>query len=250
MFTKIPVRNFAWDERQGANAAIFLPVVGAVCGIASFLAVKACRVLACYGIASADPLAAMALLSLFCVCGFLHWDGFMDTVDCLLSSRDREGKLRILKDSNTGAFSVVAAGLLLVCLFASIKAWLGASEDLDFILVLAPAFSRAWAAFLMFSVPTLETSSLMRFFTKGASEYHRLSMLTASTLAALLAAFEAGRLTPVAFAVGAALGYVVANTARKELGGINGDIIGATIVLTEAAIYFAAPIAAQLQSLL
>ena len=49
---------------------------------------------------------AMALIPVI-VSGGIHLDGFADTVDALSSYGDREKKLEILKDPNTGAFAVI-----------------------------------------------------------------------------------------------------------------------------------------------
>lgn len=46
------------------------------------------------------------------ITGMLHLDGFMDVCDAILSRRSKEEKLRILKDSATGAFAVIPLVIL------------------------------------------------------------------------------------------------------------------------------------------
>ena len=64
-------------------------------------------------------LAAVPLL----VTGGIHMDGFLDTCDARASWGDREKKLEILKDSHTGAFAVIS-GVLYLLLLAGVYSML------------------------------------------------------------------------------------------------------------------------------
>lgn len=85
--------------------------------------------------------AALVAALPFLLTGFMHLDGFMDASDAMLSWREREARLKILKDVHVGSFSVVALGLLFMFQFGaclSLKAL--------FPLLLIPLISRAGSA--------------------------------------------------------------------------------------------------------
>ena len=94
----------------------FFPLVGAVLGgiyaLAAALLVIWLPQMGC----QVPHHLAMAVLLLLPVCltGGLHTDGFMDTMDGILSGRSRERMLEIMKDSRTGSMGVTAFVLLLL----------------------------------------------------------------------------------------------------------------------------------------
>ena len=61
---------------------------------------------------------AIILISQIILTGGIHLDGFMDTMDGLLSARPQEVMLEIMKDSRVGAHSVTALFCLLILKFS------------------------------------------------------------------------------------------------------------------------------------
>ena len=105
MFCAIPCPRKVWDSEKYPRMLLSLPLIGLLIGalwaLAGLLAVK-------LGLLGAALMAVLpALLS-----GFIHLDGYMDCADAILSRRDRETRLRILKDSHVGSFAVIAFGIL------------------------------------------------------------------------------------------------------------------------------------------
>ena len=94
MFTKIKVNNNVFEDNSGPSILCWFPFDGLVCGAFTTLIYFIFRYLTIDSMVSA----AILLLSLFFISGFLHLDGFMDCADSLLSARDRETKIRILKE--------------------------------------------------------------------------------------------------------------------------------------------------------
>lgn len=102
-------------QRLGRSMALF-PAVGLALGLGLVMldwllgAVMPRAVLDC-----------LLLLILIVVTGALHLDGIADLIDGLAGGRDREGILRIMKDSRVGAMGVVGLVMLLLlkylCLF-------------------------------------------------------------------------------------------------------------------------------------
>ena len=63
---------------------------------------------------------AVTLITPFILTGMLHLDGYMDVCDALLSRRDKQEKLRILKDPHTGAFAVISVIMLFILNFSTL----------------------------------------------------------------------------------------------------------------------------------
>lgn len=103
MYSKIPMPRVEWTEENRKYAICFFPLVGLVTGGLCYVWFLIC------GHLQAGTLlfsAGMAAIPLF-LTGGIHVDGFMDTMDAMHSYLPREEKLRILKDSHIGAFSVI-----------------------------------------------------------------------------------------------------------------------------------------------
>ena len=116
MFTIIPLPRYEWDDEGGKNIMKFYPVIGLIVGVIWYLVL---RVLSLLG-ASTMVIAAITLITPFLLTGMLHLDGYMDVCDALLSRRNKEEKLRILKDPHTGAFAVISVVMLFVVNFSAI----------------------------------------------------------------------------------------------------------------------------------
>lgn len=104
-FSRIPVPGINYSDDDMRYQLCFIPAVGAVIGLAVWLADKMlCRAGAGVGLRAACLTAVPVLLS-----GGIHMDGYCDTVDALSSYKPKEKKLEILRDSNVGAFAVIHA---------------------------------------------------------------------------------------------------------------------------------------------
>ena len=64
--------------------------------------------------------AAVIVVAMLSFSGCLHLDGLSDTADGLLSSRNRQRMLEIMKDSHVGAMGVIAVACVLLLKFASL----------------------------------------------------------------------------------------------------------------------------------
>ena len=107
--TVIPIprrRRAGTGEETGrklARAMRFFPVVGALIGCAT------AGVLLLAGRVFPAPLSSVVtVVFLLALTGALHLDGLADTFDGLFGARDREGRLRIMRDSHIGAYGVAA----------------------------------------------------------------------------------------------------------------------------------------------
>lgn len=222
MFCAIPCFWRVWDEEARDKMLLFLPVVGLEIGAIWALLAWLCRYLALPALVQGAVLGAYP----FVVTGFIHLDGFMDVTDAVRSCRDLARRREILKDSRVGSFAVIGVVLLALCqtaLFASAKAaslWT---------LVLLPAVSRCGSAL---AVTALRPMSTSQYAAQKKPKSH-IIVLCAQLAVYLAAGFLAGWRTGTALC-GCLVGYALAlRKAFRSLDGMNGDISGYALTLSE-----------------
>lgn len=233
MFTKIKVKDNVFVDSKGPDILCFFAADGFICGAFSAAVYFALRF---FGVRSTLSGAVM-LFSLFFVSGFLHLDGFMDCADSLLSSRDREGKIRILKDSTVGAFAVISVCLLMILLYASMEAVVSSEADLH-VFMAVPFTSRAMFSVILFTFKPLENNKgLLYYFGNGKKPWHVFTVTTETALG-LIAMYAVSSTLALAGLIAMAISFIAAKTVEKTLDGINGDVIGGGVMVTEALTYF------------
>ncbi|MCP3964885.1 MAG: adenosylcobinamide-GDP ribazoletransferase [Lentisphaerae bacterium] len=117
MITPIPVPGFIPNERDLEGCKTFFPLVGLVLGVIGYLVAILLQNIFPHII---TVILLVTLLEMFSKC--FHLDGLADTADGFFSSRPRERKLEIMRDSRIGAMGVFAMlivlGLKAVALFS------------------------------------------------------------------------------------------------------------------------------------
>jgi adenosylcobinamide-GDP ribazoletransferase len=166
--------------------------------------------------------AIIAVAATVAVTGALHEDGLADMVDGFGGGRDRDRKLQIMRDSRIGTYGVVA---LVLALGARVVA-LGSFEDnADAIcaLILCHAASRAFVVAVMQHAPLARGDGL----AASAGRPTQATMLWALALGGLVALAFAGFDGVVAMVAGAAIAWALVALARRQIGGVTGDVLGA-----------------------
>lgn len=222
MFCAIPCPGRIWDEEARGKMLLFLPVVGLEIGLI-------------WWALSLLPLPGLVRGLVLCVCpylltGFIHLDGFMDVTDAVGSCRDLEKRRAILKDSHVGAFAVIGCVMLMLAGFACC-----ASADTDgLILVFVPVVSRCGSALAVTCLRPMSTSQYAGAFREGVSigQIAALGLMLAAAggSALVLCGSHALVLVVQMLAYGWALRKGV-----KSLQGMNGDISGYALTLSELA---------------
>lgn len=109
-YSRIPVPQADWNEKNRKYSMCFFPLVGMVIGGAIALWIWLCCVLDIPELIKGAVCAALPIL----ISGGIHMDGFMDTQDAMASWQPMEKRLEILKDTHTGAFAVINCSLYLI----------------------------------------------------------------------------------------------------------------------------------------
>lgn len=225
MFCALPFPSRRWDEAERGRMLLFLPLIGLEIGalhwalswlLAKFAVPCALRALALC--------AAPAFLT-----GFLHLDGFMDVTDAVRSYRDRARKQEILKDSRVGAFAVIGIVFVLLGEFSAFCAPNFANARAELLLI--PALSRACSALFVGVLPPMARS---QYAQTRAKRSHSVILLLILVLLLGAGFFFFGRggfallCVPCAYALALLRAY-------RSLGGMNGDVSGYCLTLSELA---------------
>lgn len=208
------------------HATKYFPLVGVVLGGLYLAVVWLCQFFSPWPHLS---LVLWLLLPLM-LTGGLHYDGFMDTVDGLFSGRERERILEIMKDSRVGSFGALAMMSLLLLNLAVLT-------DLPPGMVMAamfvmPVIGRMAMVLVIFAFPYARPEGMGKVFAEMADR----KTLLLSLLTTLIFVLPWGKMACLALAGGLVWGWLVAYYAYRKLGGLTGDVYGATELLTETAV--------------
>jgi adenosylcobinamide-GDP ribazoletransferase len=230
--TRLPVRlEHGRTPPALAVSAPMFPLVGALLGLIAA---------AVYGLAwhlALTPFlaATLAIAALIVATGGLHEDGLGDMADGFGGGRTRADRLRIMRDPRTGSFAVIALVLALLLRIAALAA-LAEPAVVAAALIAAGAVSRALLPLAMAALPPARTHGL----AATAGRPHPLR----AGAAVLIGAAVAFALLPPEVVVAALLGaggtaLGVAFLARRGIGGLTGDVLGAIQQAAEIAFLLA-----------
>lgn len=210
-------------ERLGRSMALF-PAVGLLLGLGlvvinSLLA----------GLLPRAVLDCLLLVILIVVTGALHLDGIADLIDGLAGGKDREGILRIMKDSRVGAMGVV--GLVMILLLKYLCLFNLSLETKSAGLIFMLAAGRWVQVVLATSCRYLRgKEGTAAVFIEHAGERELLIACSTLLVAALVLFGLPGVF--IVFLLGLAA-VVLIKYFEMRLGGVTGDVLGAASELVE-----------------
>lgn len=246
LYSRIPVPPLDWESGARRYTLYAFPLVGLAVGGGLLLWTWLAGALGLGQLLWAAGMTAIPLL----ITGGIHLDGFCDVCDALASHQSRERKLEILKDSHTGAFAIICCGLYLLVFFA---AWCEAAPAgrAALALALGPAFSRSLSGLFAVTLPNARGTGLLATFTGPMDAVKARGVLAAWAVLTGGAMVAADVRTGLAALVGAGLAcvyYVV--TARRQFGGVTGDLAGFFLQLCELGMVLCAAVGQGLEVLL
>jgi adenosylcobinamide-GDP ribazoletransferase len=220
-----------WPARRERSAgeigaaAMFFPVIGLLLGVALALLDRALEPMASRGLASVILIATLAWLT-----RGIHLDGLADTFDGLGAGGDRERMLRIMDDSHSGAFGVIAIVLLLL-----LKVY--ALESIETsrwrALLVAPLLGR-WAMVVCAHGSRPAKAGLGAAFVDNL----RSADVAIATIITLFLSVALLHLAGVALAVCVALlAFASRHYLHFRLGGVTGDTCGAVCEVSETSVW-------------
>lgn len=240
MFCWIPCPYKEWRmEDRKAQIAMF-PLVG------TFIGIIVCLFWWLLSFIDITPMLEGALLTgaYFLLTGFIHIDGFMDCSDAIMPRHPQmQERQRILKDPHAGAFAVI-------CLCIMLLVFTGAMADI------APAFSLKSCSLLVVIVTASRTVSALEVLLRAPMSTSQYSQFdepgkirdTIPSLIILVVVLGVCELIMADFSWWAIIAelysniialtvlvsaFIVCSTDCRKLGGMNGDISGHMITISE-----------------
>ena len=242
-FITLPCPLKKWNSELKNLMLAFLPAVGAVIGVLWMVLFGLLRL----SKLPASICSIAMVFYIFAICGFMHMDGYMDCMDAILSRRPLEDRQRILKDSNVGAFAVVTLVFLVLAWYASASVAFLYSDCISFLLI--PVVSRSVSGACVLSYKPIGHSQYVKDYEQpDRGKYFTVILIQMIVIIGFAAASVF--FTPSTLAAGNAMrlgsmailiivmiitGYIACAYARKQLGGMSGDIAGYTICFSELA---------------
>lgn len=210
-----------------ARSFSFFPLVGFVLGLCCYSLARVCFSWLPAGVLAVLITGAMALLT-----RALHLDGVADLADGLGGGYTPQRRLEIMKDSRTGAFGALALVLIVLLKYAALETLVQQQRWTP--LILAPVFSRLAIVLAAYKSPYARASG-------GLGRPFLAHMTAREVLTALLLAMACSlplhptlALLSTVSALAAVL--LLRALARRTLGGITGDVLGAVNEIVEALI--------------
>ena len=227
--TRVPVPIVAGAVDVG-KAARWFPLIGGVLGAASALIAWTMTEVMNFP----PALTATLVVGLAAwVTGAIHLDGLADTVDGFGGGRDREAVLRIMRDPVIGPYGTTALVFVIGVKVTAVAALLNGDDALRFV-VAAPALSRWTISALAAWMPYARTEGgLGKALTH---ERDTIGLVVATTVAAIFAIGTLGADGFTSWAFAALTALWIARVARRRIGGVTGDVFGASVELTEASV--------------
>lgn len=234
MYSKVPMPQIEWNERNMKYVMCYFPIVGLLIGALQGGMLWA---LAQYSSISSFLWAAAAVILPIVLTGGIHMDGFCDTMDALGSHQSIEKKLEILKDSNSGAFAVMGCVLFFILNLAVWDSLLPFVKEKGFwTLMLSYTLSRSLSGFSVVTFSCAKNSGLAALFSQAADRKKARTVLRCWVIAVsavmLLIDFRTGLLC-----IGTALVifWYYHHVSMKQFGGITGDLAGFFLQICELA---------------
>ncbi|MBI1912860.1 MAG: adenosylcobinamide-GDP ribazoletransferase [Deltaproteobacteria bacterium] len=215
--TVFPVqRDTEIRTEELAGSMSWFPLVGALQGLILVLSYYMLS-----GLLSDNVVTGLLVLILVLTNGGLHLDGFADTVDGLAGGSTPEDRLRIMRDSATGAIGVVFLVMILLLKFLA----LGDLPDEVKVptLFLFPIVGR-WAMVPMacWSDYARSTGGLGAAFARNKTS----TLIKATIITSVLCALSLGLLSLFLLLLIGGVVFFFSRFFRKKIGGVTGDVFG------------------------
>ena len=235
LLTALPTTS-KWPDSRRTQVAGWFPAVGILYGFLGYAIVKVAHLA---GATTRAPyvVGALVVLASALFSRLLHWDGLADVADGYWGSHDPARRLEIMADSRTGAFGAAAVTLVAILEVAAIGAIVSAPHELPLLIVPVVArFSATAAAWL--GTPAKPGGLGRSVIGRPTTLAFLIALvpLAGATSAMWLGHHYIG-VALAAYSLLVAL--TVPHVLSQRFGGTTGDVMGASVLITEALVFAA-----------
>jgi len=174
----------------------------------------------------------------------LHYDGLADCADAWWGGATVERRLEIMKDSATGAFGATA--LVFATLLQVLAVSMVLQTRMAIALLVIPALARTAATCAAWLGRPARTGGLGRSVMGRPSLMALLTVLATLVLTGTFGWLAAGVAGAALCALGAFLALAVPHLISLRMGGVTGDVMGASVLVTQVLLLIVAAVLAVL----
>jgi adenosylcobinamide-GDP ribazoletransferase len=223
--TIIPItKKLTCTEEDLGKSMLYFPLVGFTLG--------GCLVATRTLLSSILPAAvvdALVVTLLVVITGSMHLDALADTTDAVASGKDREGKLKVMKDTSVGAMGVVSICLVILLKYVMILSLPPSLKNKA--LLLMPVMGR-WAQVML--AYSAEYAGLTRGLGFPFTEQVTGLIFILASAVTVVIAIALFFLEGIFVAAGVVVFMLLYGLFFKRIcGGVTGDILGAATEITE-----------------
>jgi adenosylcobinamide-GDP ribazoletransferase len=231
--TRVPVPIDANAPDVG-RAARWFPLVGAALGGAAALAAQGLAQLT----SLPSGLGALLLVGLGAwATGAIHFDGLADTADGFGGGRSQADVLRIMEDPAIGSSGAIVLLLVMTMKIGALAALLERHAAAPF-LVAAPTLSRWTIVALSAWLPYARPGGGLGQAVTAQRDAAGVVSATAVTAVVTMITLRTNGL--ILWAMAVLVMVALGRAAKRRVGGVTGDVLGASVELTETAVLMGA----------
>lgn len=219
MFSALPVPQAEWSAENMRWMLAAFPLVGLAAGGACWGWAVLCAALALPAVLRGAGLCLLPVL----ITGGVHLDGYADTWDALASHAPPQRRQEILKDPRLGAFAAIR---LCGYFLASFALWTSLPRYDGPAFLLAFCLSRALSGLAISAFPLARDTGLAHTFAAAADRRRLRALLAAASALLALALCLRGAAGAAMAGTAVCVFLRYRRMARREFGGLSGDLAG------------------------
>lgn len=228
MYSRIPVPEIEWNEKNHRYSLCFFPIIGLIIGLLEYFWGTFCN----YYITGRFFYSVISVAIPVMITGGIHLDGFCDVLDAKYSYAEKEKKLEIMKDSRVGAFAVI--GILIYFLLQSgFYSEIGSEKGFLSATVIF-TISRALSGIGAVTLKCAKKNGTLQSFSEPADRKITIFILTMIYILCILFLMYIDITCGIGiFIVSTLCFFYYRNFSYKTFGGITGDLAGYFLQLCE-----------------
>ncbi len=231
MYSRIPMPQPEWNEKNHRYALCFFPLIGTVCGSLIIFWYYICKLLDIQNFLFGVGCTIIPIA----ITGGIHLDGFCDVSDAKASCTGKEKMLEIMSDSHIGAFAAIKLLVYLIlqtALFSEIF-----QNRLLIIFGFGMVLSRALSGLAVVTFKSAKKDGTLQYFKKPA--HKRITIISELFFIAvcITAMIIIKPLIGIATVIFAFISFVYYRfSSYRTFNGITGDLAGYFLQVCEISV--------------